>query len=176
MDYIDIADLPKPLKLDLGGTPTARQGYIGVDIRSGVSQICADMRKLPFPDSCADAIYASHCLEHIYPEEVITTLTDWYRIMKPGGLLEIYVPDPRFVTQGIDDQIRKNENVRDKSLKEVAGLLIGHGTNPYDYHYIAFDNKLLNDSVEEAGFSITSTNSRAPGIIFDLGVQAIKKE
>lgn len=45
---------------------------------------------LPFADFSQDAIFASHCLEHI--SESRKVLADWYRVLKIGGYLVIAVP------------------------------------------------------------------------------------
>ncbi len=45
---------------------------------------------LPFPDASQDAIYSSHCLEHILDYKI--ALQDWFRTLKTGGYLVIVVP------------------------------------------------------------------------------------
>jgi len=49
--------------------------------------------KLPFPDSIFDLVYASHILEHIPWYQVQDVLNEWVRLLKPGGRIEIWVPD-----------------------------------------------------------------------------------
>ena len=49
-----------------------------------------DGRTLPFPDLSQDAVFASHCLEHI--EDDRNALQDWFRVLKVGGFLVIMVP------------------------------------------------------------------------------------
>jgi SAM-dependent methyltransferase len=45
---------------------------------------------LPFPDESQDAVLASHILEHVTDRESV--LRDWYRVVKVGGYLCIFVP------------------------------------------------------------------------------------
>lgn len=45
---------------------------------------------LPFADESQDAVFASHCLEHI--PDVGPVLADWFRVLKIGGYLVIAVP------------------------------------------------------------------------------------
>ncbi len=47
-------------------------------------------RTFPFADSSLDAIYSSHCYEHIPDYRAV--LRDWYRLLKIGGFLIIVVP------------------------------------------------------------------------------------
>jgi SAM-dependent methyltransferase len=45
---------------------------------------------LPFPDESQDAIYTSHCLEHI--SDYKRVIKEWFRVLKTGGYLVIIVP------------------------------------------------------------------------------------
>lgn len=48
-----------------------------------------------FPDESADILVAHHCLEHIDMSEVFSTAKEWYRVMKKGGKLAVFVPNMR---------------------------------------------------------------------------------
>lgn len=53
-----------------------------------------DLRKgIPFPDASADAVYHSHVLEHIDHDAVPGFLAEIHRVLKPGGVHRIVVPD-----------------------------------------------------------------------------------
>ncbi|RYF19327.1 MAG: methyltransferase domain-containing protein, partial [Oxalobacteraceae bacterium] len=45
---------------------------------------------LPFPAGSQDAVFASHCLEHI--EDYQNAIREWFRVLKVGGHLLIMVP------------------------------------------------------------------------------------
>jgi ADP-heptose:LPS heptosyltransferase len=49
-----------------------------------------DGRTLPFPECSQDAVFASHCLEHI--SDFKNAFRDWFRVLKVGGYLVIAVP------------------------------------------------------------------------------------
>ena len=49
-----------------------------------------DGRTLPFPDASQDAVFASHCLEHI--PDFRNALRDWHRVLKVGGFIVVMVP------------------------------------------------------------------------------------
>jgi predicted SAM-dependent methyltransferase len=56
--------------------------------------ILADARRdLPFPSGCVDAIYASHFLEHLSRDDAARFLREARRLLRPGGLIRIVVPD-----------------------------------------------------------------------------------
>jgi SAM-dependent methyltransferase len=49
-----------------------------------------DGRVLPFPDNSQDAIFSSHCLEHI--EDYRYALREWHRVLRIGGFMVVTVP------------------------------------------------------------------------------------
>jgi predicted SAM-dependent methyltransferase len=66
----------------------------------GSGIVIHDVRKpLPFPDCSMEAIYASHLLEHLYLNEACKLLSECHRIIKPGGVLRIVVPDLKFIVE-----------------------------------------------------------------------------
>jgi SAM-dependent methyltransferase len=55
---------------------------------------CHDIRKpLPFPGGSAEAVYASHVLEHLYREQGQQLIQEAFRVLAPGGIVRIVVPD-----------------------------------------------------------------------------------
>ncbi len=61
-------------------------GAIGVDL----DYPGYDGRTLPFPDNSQDAVFVSHCLEHIPAH--INAIRDWHRVVKVGGHIIVAVP------------------------------------------------------------------------------------
>lgn len=60
----------------------------------GKNVLVHDLRKgIPFPNNSSDLVYHSHVLEHIDRENVGKFLTEIFRVLKPGGILRICVPD-----------------------------------------------------------------------------------
>jgi len=50
-------------------------------------------RGIPFPDRTVDVVYHSHLLEHIDREDARTFLLECRRVLKPGGVIRVAVPD-----------------------------------------------------------------------------------
>jgi SAM-dependent methyltransferase len=50
-------------------------------------------RGLPFADATFDVVYHSHVLEHVRRPEALPFLRDCRRVLKPGGVLRVAVPD-----------------------------------------------------------------------------------
>ncbi len=54
----------------------------------------ADVRKrIPYPDASVACIYSSHTFEHFSYEESRAVARECFRVLKPGGILRIVVPD-----------------------------------------------------------------------------------
>lgn len=82
--YLEIGPGPRPIK-DFES--------INVVWTSGVSYIANASKKLFFKNNSFDLIYSSHMLEHVVWYEVEKVLQEWVRVLKPGGILELWVPD-----------------------------------------------------------------------------------
>lgn len=62
-----------------------------------------DARKLPFHDAEFDFVWSSHCLEDIPDTEA--ALVEWLRVLKPGGVIALYVPHPELYHGGNADHV-----------------------------------------------------------------------
>lgn len=49
-----------------------------------------DGKKLPFPDEHFATVHSSHCLEHV--DNAWAAILEWFRVLKTGGHLLLYVP------------------------------------------------------------------------------------
>jgi len=90
MSHIEEHDMKK---LNMGCGRDIREGWVNLDMRSvpGVDVIHdLNMTPLPFKDEAFNYILADNVLEHLLHYEAI--VEDCYRILEPGGLLEIRVP------------------------------------------------------------------------------------
>lgn len=50
-------------------------------------------RPIPLPDGCVDRIHTEDFLEHIPQAAIETLLAECHRLLKPGGMMRIGVPD-----------------------------------------------------------------------------------
>lgn len=74
-----------------------RPGMVNVDVAAVEGRtppdILADARSIPLPDNYADELMCIHGLEHFHPWESGDLLREWRRLLKPGGLLVLEMPD-----------------------------------------------------------------------------------
>lgn len=84
------------LLVNLGAGDTGRAGWVNVDIQQypGINCVYDCRKHLPFPDRSVRGIFCEHFFEHIdYTEEIPTFVSECYRVLQPGGVLRIVVPD-----------------------------------------------------------------------------------
>ena len=70
-------------------------GWKNVDFSAQDNKVLAyDLRsRLPFGNNEFSFVYQSHVLEHLRPREAENLLNECYRVLCPGGILRIVVPD-----------------------------------------------------------------------------------
>ena len=82
------------MKLDIGCGRNKKADFLGVDCAVEVRpDIVADMWSVPFDDDSVDEIFSTHALEHAYKGQVVPTLKEWERLLRPGGTIDLEVPD-----------------------------------------------------------------------------------
>jgi len=88
---------PKPNGrcLHLGCEDHRIEGWINVDIvPTGAVDLQADLaRPLPFPDESMDFIHSEDLLEHLEPDDGRTLLAEFFRVLRPGGVMRLLTPD-----------------------------------------------------------------------------------
>lgn len=82
-------------RLELGPGDHRIDGFETLNIvpDPNVDYILDATEPLPFEEGTFDTIYASHILEHVAWYQVQQTLNEWVRVLKSGGMLEIWVPN-----------------------------------------------------------------------------------
>jgi SAM-dependent methyltransferase len=81
--------------LNFGCGATFHADWVNLDASPASPQIITwDLRRgFPFEENVFDAVYGSHVLEHLKPEVAMQVLCDSFRILKPGGIIRIVIPD-----------------------------------------------------------------------------------
>lgn len=77
--------------------------HLRVDVDPAVEpDILADLTDLsPIPDGTADALWAAHCVEHLYEHQVAAALAEFRRVIREDGFVCVIVPDLQTVAQYI---------------------------------------------------------------------------
>jgi predicted SAM-dependent methyltransferase len=103
-----------------------------------------------FADGTFAEVYASHVLEHFdYKDELLATLKEWYRVLEPGGMLHVSVPDLNVLARLFCDRQRLSGEDR----YQVMRMIFGAHADGYDYHLVGLYDELLVHYLGNAGFA-----------------------
>jgi len=151
------------LKLNIGCATNIKPGWVNIDLAPNVD-LTLDMRRYnPLPSGCASVIYSEHFFEHIeYPISVQTFLSEAYRVLEPGGLFSVGVPDTEWIIRDYN-ALPYKEHRPGEWLKFVKGGLhpdwcytpldhINYHFRQYTDHKYAYDYATLAHVLERAGF------------------------
>jgi predicted SAM-dependent methyltransferase len=139
------------LRLNLGSGTTPIPGFVNVDALEeapGVDVIADIGERLPFDDGAAEQVYASHLLEHFATDRVPELLAEWRRVLRPGGVLLIAVPD----LDAIASILISREGWFTPPNAPWIGAIYGGQKDEYDFHKTGFTGPWLAHLMREAGF------------------------
>lgn len=94
-----------------------------------------------------ELIYASHLLEHFGRHEYKNVLIEWHRVLMPGGVLRLAVPD--FAACAL----LYTHGLLPNGIESIRGLICGGQRDQYDFHKIIFDEKQLSSDLQGIGFT-----------------------
>ena len=101
-------------------------------------------KRFPFPASTFDFVFTSHMLEHLYPWDAEYCLHEIYRVIKPGGIVRIAVPD-------LDKMLASyTAKTSDRFLND---FFENNQKNPKNQHHWHYNEYLLTKLLEQVGFS-----------------------
>lgn len=137
------------LKIHLGCGARYIPGFYHVDIQNfpHIDRV-ATVDNLHFLETnSVSLIYASHVLEHYGRHTVNIVLNEWFRVLKPGGILRLSVPDfavnARLYLSGVFPD----------GITNIIGAVNGGQKNAFDFHNVIFDERDLTDRLSLVGFS-----------------------
>ena len=130
------ASFVSPLRIVVGAGDVMHNGWIRTE-RTYLDLLDPEGWSKYFRDGTIDAILAEHVWEHLTLEEGVIAAKTCRRFLKRGGYLRIAVPDGNHPDRDYIDYVRP------------GGL--GAGA---DDHKVLYDEKLLSQTISQAGFSI----------------------
>lgn len=134
---------------------------------------------IPCEDEVYDEVYASHVLEHVPWFATQVALAEVWRVLRPGGMFEVWVPDFAYIVASYmggacGDQWRAHNPDGDPMLW-LNGRIFTRGPAP-NWHRAVFDAVSLRACMEKVGFRVeraTRTRGVSHGPI-DLGMKGYK--
>jgi len=98
-----------------------------------------------FGNNTADLIYACHCLEHFSHSRIGAVLSEWHRVLKPGGVLRLSVPD--------FDLLLEIYRETGNDLNSILEVLMGKQDYKYNFHMTAFTRQSLSDLLLKSDYT-----------------------
>jgi len=135
---------------------------------AGSDPLASDWGYAPMPldENLFDRVYISHMLQYLPWYRAVTALRDVHRVLRPGGELEIYVPDFDALIQSYRKQICGDNwrpfnqaggwmtwvNSRLFNCGPDASEAIPEEGQPWDHYKAAYDAGYLIARLTDAGF------------------------
>jgi len=157
------------VKLNLGCGWETIPGHEGMDLRTPSSAtIIGDIVDLSrFQDNSIEAIVSHHSLEHQSYNSIPSVLKEWYRVLVPGGRVEIFVPEVGEIVADDLDFSKFNKCVFGETDEK-------YWNQKQDFHKTLFRKRDLNALLLEAGFHDLVWFERRQAIEPEVGVVAVK--
>jgi len=184
------------LSVNLGSGGRGLPGWINLDARASHADqtIAFDVRRrLPFADGSVARILAEHLIEHLdFRSDVPGVLDEFHRILRPGGVVRIVVPDAERYLQAYVERSRDKFAALGWNLTQLPHdiytpmHIVNHTFHQEGEHQFGWDFDTLQWALRQAGFGEISRQtyniSRDPDLAIDrpehasysLYVEAVK--
>jgi len=157
--------------------PEWREIRLDIDPAVHPDILCSTTDISPIASDTVDAVWSSHNLEHIHRHEVPTALAEFIRVLKPGGLLLLTMPDLQQVAELVAaDHLEDEAYMSPSGSVTPLDMIFGHTPSlaqgyPFMAHKTGFTRRSLQTLLERTGFAEVRVRR---GGSFDLWAAAYK--
>jgi predicted SAM-dependent methyltransferase len=138
------------IRLHLGCGGERKAGWVNIDLLGDPVDVAWNLaRALPFESSSVAAIFHEHLIEHLPLDAGDSFMQECYRVLRPGGILRVGVPDAGRLIQSYSGDRGYLENLhpgRPTALIAVQELFYWHR------HCAMFDVETLEFFFRAGGF------------------------
>jgi predicted SAM-dependent methyltransferase len=106
--------------LNVGCGNKFHKAWVNVDMSSNSPHVKSYnlLNGIPFPDDQFDVVYHSQVLEHFSKEKAPSFARECFRVLKPGGIMRVVVPDLENIVREYIKHL--NENIRNSNSQSEA--------------------------------------------------------
>src|SRR3972149_11779816 len=148
------------MKVNVGCGRHVLEGWVNVDIQTSRQQkelkspeIISDLRSIPLPDGCAAVVMAIHVFEHFYLWECPAVITEWARLLRPGGQLILEMPDVVKCCKNIVNGVGLEGGGKNHHALGLWGLYGDpRDEDPYMCHHWGWSPKTLKNFLKSYSF------------------------
>lgn len=148
-------------KLNLGCGDKSMLGFVNVDIvKTNVSDENFNLYEIPYKDNTISTISSEHSLEHVSKEKTKLAIKEWFRVLQPGGVLRLYIPDLELCAAGyVNGDNNKTINgyqEKDWYKMTIYGAQVAENGSDaeHQFHLTGFSKLEIQELLEESGFII----------------------
>jgi predicted SAM-dependent methyltransferase len=144
------------MAMHLGSGDRIKEGWVNIDLHPA-ADLTLDLReRLPFAENTFRIIYSEHLLEHFdYPRDITRLLLECYRVLEPGGIHSLAVPDGEPVLRSYT--IKREEPARIKLPANLSWCrthmdCINYFMRQNGEHRWSYDEETMRQLLESVGF------------------------
>ena len=175
-----------PIRLHIGCGPNILPGWVNIDrVAHAPGVRCdLDLAALPWPDGSVEAVLAEHVFEHFSFAEEAEIWPEIARILRPGGILTLEMPDFEWVCAqflaaqddfrafyqvGHADHYAGCGRALDQRWGILQTMLFGNQNGAGQFHRSAYTEGKLRALAAMTGFAAIEVSRR-----FNKGGQALR--
>jgi SAM-dependent methyltransferase len=141
-------------RMDWGSGEHPEPGWLAVDLKDAPAiHLSCDIRDgLPLPDECLDYVTSIHALPMISYPDLVPTLEELRRVLRPGGVLRLCLPDLDKNIAAYQRGDRAHFLVPDSDEDTLSGKLIVQ-LMWYGWSVTPFTSEWIDSLLRRAGFT-----------------------
>ena len=143
------------MKLNLGCGRHVLDGWTNIDVQVSPRakrppEVLCDLKNIPLSNECATEAMAIHVLEHFYYWDALKVLVEWQRLLKPGAILVLELPDLAKCCRNLLEARPGKGHPDQLSMWGIYGD--PRDEDPYMVHRWGWTPKTLRDVLKTLGF------------------------
>lgn len=134
------------VKLHIGCGSFYKVGYVNIDFYDNtIADIVMPADELSYTSSSVDTIEAYHVIEHFDYTKILYVLSEWFRVLKPEGILVIETPD---LEESFKDYVKGSIIERKSMITWIFGT-----DAPGMRHKCGFSFDVIEEILRKVGFA-----------------------